>query len=251
MLLWLTICCYAVAQQDIRPELEWCLDHLPDRHNYPETGMPFGPTVDFMQEVARRAGVKLRYSPNTPFARCLRLMEQGKTDVMIRLNSSPERERFMFMIPVDYARSEVLLLRKDSPDIESVAGLTQLNLILIRGYTYNAETIKMLTTHRNTIMMDSQDSGLELLLRGRGDALISTAEIARNRIRSNPSYHGQFKFASVSFELTEPRFVHLGLSRASPHANLQQRLADAVQSMIAEGLINEYFHQLPSGPIQL
>ncbi|MBV2129333.1 substrate-binding periplasmic protein [Arsukibacterium indicum] len=251
MLIGLAVCCYAMAAQDNQPELEWCLDHLPDRHDYPDDGLPYGPTVDFMQEVARRAGIRLRFSPNTPFARCLRQMERGTTDVMIRLNGSPERERFMYMIPVDYAREEVLLLRKDSPDVKSILELLSLNLIVIRSYTYNADTVKTLATHRKTIKMDSQDSGLQLLLKGRGDALISTVEIARNRIRSNPFYHGQFKFASVSFDLTEPRFVHLGLSRASPHAHLHQRLADAVQSIIADDLINHYFHQLPSGQTQL
>lgn len=228
-----------------KPELEWCLDHLPNRHDYPDTGKPFGPTVDFMQELAQRAGFRLRFSPNTPFSRCLRQMEQGKTDLMIRLNDSPDRRRYMHLIPFDRARTEVLLIRQDRPDVRYFHQLAELNLIVVRGYNYNHRALKQLAQQPRSIPIDSQDAGLQMLLMGRGDALISTFEVARNRIQSNPDYHGQFKVASLDLEPDEARFVHLALAKASPYAHLRQQLAEAIETMIADGLIPHYFHHLP------
>ncbi|SEA11122.1 substrate-binding periplasmic protein [Alkalimonas amylolytica] len=231
-------------------ELEWCLDDFPNRHHYPEHGNPYGPTVDFMQELAKRAGVQLRFSPSTPFARCLRMMEQGKTDVMTSLNASTERAQYMHLIPYDHARPEVILLRQESPDIWSVAELSHLNLMVIRGYTYNADILNIIARHQQTIEVDSLDSGLNMLLLNRADALLAPVQSSRNLIQTNPRYHGQFKTASLAIQLAEPRYVHIGLSKASPNARLEKQLRLAVESMIADDLVHRYFHALPGAPAQ-
>ncbi|MEE2001782.1 transporter substrate-binding domain-containing protein [Alkalimonas sp. MEB108] len=242
-------CLLPIQPQAAEPiELEWCLDDFPNRHHYPEQGAPYGPTVDFMQELARRAGVQLRFSPNTPFARCLRMMEQGKTDVMTSLNASPEREQYMHLLPYDHARPEVVLLRQDSTDIWSVAELSHLNLMVIRGYTYNADVLNSVARHQPTIEVDSLEAGLNMLLLNRADALLAPVQSSRNRIQSNPRYHGQFKTASFSFQLSEPRFVHLGLSKASPNADAKARLTEAIETMVADDLVHRYFHALPASP---
>lgn len=231
-------------------ELYWCLDDFPNRHHYPADGEPYGPTVDFMQEVARRAGVRLRFSQNTPFARCLRMMEQGKVDVMTSLNTSPERAEFMHLIPYDQARPEVVLLRQDSPDIWSVAELSHLSLMVIRGYTYNADILNIISRHQQTIEVDSLESGLNMLLLKRADALLAPVQSSRNLMQTNPRYHGQFKTASLAIQLAEPRYVHIGLSKASPNARLETQLRLAVESMIADDLVHRYFHALPEVPAQ-
>lgn len=219
------------------PELEWCLDDYPSRHNYPAQGQPHGPTVDFMLELARKAGIRIRFSPNTPFARCLVLMANGQTDLMTRLNTDIERERYMYMIPLQKASPEVLLIHKNSEDIQSVRELNKLNLIVIRGYTYNSNTINVIAHHPRSIIVDSIDVGLAMLLRDRGDALVTTAEIGNMRTQNNPEYKDQFKLASLTFSASEPRFIHLALSKASPHAHLKDRLENAVALMIADGLM--------------
>ena len=219
------------------PELEWCLDDYPGRHNYPAQGQPHGPTVDFMLELARKAGIRIRFSPNTPFARCLVLMANGQTDLMIRLNSDIECEKYMFMIPVEKAAPEVLLIHKNSADIQNIEELHRLNLIVVRGYTYNSNTINVIAHHPRSIIVDSIDVGLKMLLRDRGDAVVTTVEIASMRTESNPDYRQQFKLASLRFSAPEPRFIHLALSKASPHAHLKDRLENAVALMIADGLM--------------
>jgi len=217
-------------------ELEWCLDDYPGRHNYPAQGQPYGPTVDFMLELARRAGIRIRFSPNTPFARCLVLMANGQTDLMVRLNTDIERERYMFMIPLEKAAPEVLLIHKNSADIQNIKELHRLNLIVVRGYTYNSNTINVIAHHPRSIIVDSIDVGLAMLLRDRGDAVVTTAEIASMRTESNPDYRQQFKLASLAFSAPEPRFIHLALSKASPHAHLKEHLERTIALMSADEL---------------
>lgn len=242
------LCCFSALVLSNQPELEWCLDDFPNRHSYPKQGSPYGPTVDFMQELAKRADIRIRFSPNTPFARCLRMMEQGKTDVMTSLNTSPSRQKFMYLIPYDHARPEVLYLRKDAADIWSVSELNTLHLMVIRGYTYNAAVLNMVAQHSQTIEVDSLESGLTMLLLNRADVLLAPAQSSRNLIQSNSRYHNKFKTASLTFQLNEPRFVHLGLSKKSPHAQLKPRLSAAIESMVADDLVHRYFHGAPGNP---
>lgn len=238
ILIWFSLCIPAMALQQSQPELEWCLDDYPDRHHYPDQGVPYGPTVDFVQELATRAGIRIRYSPNTPFARCLLLMQQGKTDLMVRLNTDTERERYMFMLPLGAAKPEVLLVLNHSDDIHTVAELNRLNLMVIRGYTYNSNTINIIAKHPRAIVINSLEVGLQMLLRKRGDAIVTTAEYAKIRIQDKPEYQNQFKLASLVFQDADPRFIHLALSKASPHAHLRQSLEKAIASMIADNLVD-------------
>lgn len=60
------------------PQLLWCLDHFSRFHHYENVTTPYGPSVDLMQELARRAGFTLVFTPQTPVARCLRLMAEGR-----------------------------------------------------------------------------------------------------------------------------------------------------------------------------
>lgn len=242
------LCFFSALVMSEQPELEWCLDDFPNRHSYPSHGSPYGPTVDFMQELAKRADIRIRFSPNTPFARCLRLMEQGKTDLMTSLNTSPDRQAFMHLIPYDHARPEVLYLRHDANDVWSVSELNTLHLMVIRGYTYNAAVLNLVAEHGQTIEVDSLESGLTMLLLGRANALLAPSQSSRNLIQSNSRYHDQFKTASLKFQLSEPRYVHLGLSQKSPHAHLKQQLLDAIESMVADDLIHRYFHGAPAQP---
>ena len=141
------------AWADDQPVLQWCLDNYPNRHNYPPQGEPYGPTVDLMRELARRSGFALTFSPNTPFARCLKLMRDGKTDLMIRLNYSDERHDYMHLIPyVRAARAEHLYLLNQHSDISEFAQLNRLTIGVIRGYIYNAELPNLLIKNSKTVV---------------------------------------------------------------------------------------------------
>ncbi|WP_083923033.1 substrate-binding periplasmic protein [Arsukibacterium perlucidum] len=241
ILLWLTMSLPAMALQAEQPELEWCLDDYPNRHNYPAQGSPYGPTVDFMQELAKRASIRIRYSPSIPFARCLRLMEQGKTDLMVRLKTDAERERFMFMLPLQESPPEILVIHTDSPDIKNTSELKRLNVMFIRGYTYQGNTINIIANHPRSIIIDSIDVGLQMLLKGRGDAIVTTEEYINRQIQSKSEYRDQFKLASLPLHDAEQNFfIYLALSKASPHAHLKERLEQAIASMIADDLMDLY-----------
>lgn len=241
MCIGLLICPLASSQP--LPVLQWCLDNYPNRHNYPEQGQPYGPTVELMRELAKRSGFELRFSPNTPFSRCLKLMENGQTDLMIRLNYSEERNRYMHLIPyVKAARAEYLYLLEQRKDISSMAELNRLTIGVIRGYVYNSELANQLIQQSNNIVkIDTETIAMTMLLYQRVDAVISPMLSTEHIINSNPKFKNSIKVASMAFPYQTKPDVHLGLSRKSPQVHLLPKIEHALQEMVEQGLIDQYY----------
>lgn len=133
-LLCLLLC--PTAAQANQPELEWCLDHLPPRQIYLASQQPTGPMVDLMQQLARQSGFTLKFSPPTPSARCLKLMQQGKTDLMTGLLWSAQREQFMLLLPFDNARPDALFSRHQQNPLNSMAALNGKTIALAENRHY-------------------------------------------------------------------------------------------------------------------
>ena len=224
-----------------KPVLEWCLDDHPNWHNYPEHRPPYGLTVDLMKLIAERANMEIRFSPNTPFARCLAMMKTGKTDVMTSLNYSDERAAYMHMVPYDTAKPEVVFLRNNQPDITEKQQLRGKITILVRGYTYNTELADFIDRKQmTTIEATSLDNAFAMLLLGRADVLIGPAQSSMNVLQKNPRYHQQFKKASFQLPFSRQGTVNLGLSKNSPHSDLHQHLQQVIAEMVADGTVAKF-----------
>uniref|UniRef100_A0A486XK36 Bacterial extracellular solute-binding protein, family 3 n=1 Tax=Rheinheimera sp. BAL341 TaxID=1708203 RepID=A0A486XK36_9GAMM len=243
LLLSLLLLISAVTTAQPLPVLQWCLDNYPNRHNYPAQGLPYGPTVDLMRELANRSGFELSFSPNTPFARCLKLMQDGQTDLMIRLNYSDERNSYMHLIPyVRSARAEYLYLLEQHKDIRDMAQLSGLTIGVIRGYIYNAELPNLLIKNsKNVVEIDTEDAAMTMLLYQRVDAVIAPMQTTEHVINSNPKFKNAIKIASLEFPFQHNMYVHIGLSRKSRHVALLPQLQAAINSMEQDGLIQHYY----------
>jgi ABC-type amino acid transport substrate-binding protein len=238
------LCCFSLCSVLASAStLEWCLDHFPHRHFYPDNSAPHGPTVDLIQELSKRTGFTITYSTNTPFPRCLQHLKQGKSDLMTSLNYSAARAEFMYLLPYDKARVEVLYQRKNAVPLKSWTELSNQQLGMVRGYVYNAALLEKLTV-QNQVEVSSLDIGFAMLLTGRIDSLIAPAQQALNVIDSNPRYKSQFQPAVLQFQPAEDRFVYLGLSKKTVSEQQKQQIEDALQTMVQDGLFDHFHHNI-------
>jgi polar amino acid transport system substrate-binding protein len=225
------------------PVLEWCLDHYPQRHAYPKDAEPYGPTVDLMRELAVRAGFILKFSPDTPFARCLKQMETGKTDLMINLNFSEQRAKFMHMLPYSKGVPEMLYLRASQQGIPNFIHLQHQPIALVRGYVYadkllGAISFQQLTVHE----ADTLENAFGLLLRKRVDAVVAPQQQASSIMANQPLFQGQFQKIPLEDEMVTTLYAHVGFSKKSAHSQLLPAIREALQQLVDEGKI----HHLPA-----
>lgn len=256
-----TILCYLLLLASFRlaattetPVLIWCLDHFSRFHAY-ENGMaPYGPSVDLMQELAKRAGFRLQFSPKTPAARCFRQMETGEADLMSNLNFTDERAGYMYLMPYNERIPESLYLKGDDQrTISSFSQLTSLSLATVRNYTYHPSLMQLIKTSKRHVEIDSIETGFEMLQRGRVDSLVAPTQSSLDVIANNQQLHYQFKRAPVDFSVVEKRYINIGLSKKSKHLQLKSRIEQAIQSMVQDGTVKKLyaFDPLKHGPTYL
>ena len=235
----------------IQPQLLWCLDHFPRFHHYEDVNTPFGPSVDLMQELAKRAGFSLVFTPRTAVSRCFRLMAEGKVDLMSNLKFSAERDAIMHMLPYNDTVPESLFLRADDKRrIDSEAQLQQLTLVTIRGYLYSPAMMALLEQkQRHVVEVDSIESGLEMVFRQRVDGLVAPTVSTTNAIDNTAGYAHRFRRAAIDLSRGQPSYIHIGLSRLSPHATLADKLRDELAAMIADGTVARLYAEPTQAPL--
>ena len=244
--LWLTLPLQANLPETVEqdntaepPQLLWCLDHFPHFHEYDNSDTPTGPSVVLMQELARRVGFQLEFTPRTSLARCLKLMEQGEVDLMTNLRFSDERQQFMYLLPYSNNVAESLFLRKtDSRLIDSQTQLRGLPLATLRHYLYNPATMALIAEEsRHIAQVDSIEVALEMLLRNRIDGLVAPTISTTEAINAVSGYQHRFKIAPLDFSGDTPNNIHLAISRNSQHAALKPLLQQHLQAMINDGTV--------------
>ncbi|MDP5142720.1 transporter substrate-binding domain-containing protein [Rheinheimera baltica] len=231
-------------------ELVWCLDHFSRFHNYEDVDKPFGPSVDLMQELARRVGFVLRFTPRTVVSRCFKLMEEGKVDLMSNLKFSDQRNQFMFLLPYETTVPESVFMRRtDKRAITSYSQLKSLTVASIRGYLFSQETMRFLAQNPSYVAhVESIEVGLEMLNRGRIDALISPTVSTSEAIFTVNSYDSRFRIATLNMDGAKPEYINIGLSRASPHMNLLPNIKQHLNDMQQDGTVKRLYTDVVISP---
>lgn len=222
-----------LAQQ---PELEWCLDHLPPRQNYLPNQQPSGPVVDMMQQLAKQSGFILKFSPPTPAARCLKLMQQGKTDLMAGLLWSEQREQFILLLPFDEARPDALFHHNQQPEpLDNMAALNGKTIAVAADRRYRKDFMQLLQQHQLKVKaVPDLEQALALLHYGDVDLMVGPQHITMNLLKNNPRLAENISLNPWQFEQDISQQNHLGLSRFSPHFALHHKISQQLQLMVQQ-----------------
>jgi len=213
-------------------ELEWCLDHLPPRHSYLPGQQPTGPMVDMMQKLAAQSGFTLKFSPPTPVSRCLKRMQQGKTDLMTGLMWSEQREQYMLLLPFDEARPETLFVHKTRP-IDDQDALQHLQIALIKNRRYSKGLYTLLGQQQSKIrQVDDLEQAMAMLHFKQVNAVAGPLHISERLLRSNPRL--QQSIMVNPWQPPTPREFqnHLALSRMSPHFHLHLQINQQLEKLV-------------------
>lgn len=136
-----------------------------------------GPAVDFLQDIARRMGVQLRFDEEAlPLDRLLYQLRLGEVDIALALGKSPEREQFLrFPGKPFFLMQPALMVRKESSlrEIRSAADLRKLSIgVYSQGYLsplMRTPGLRIEKLHGSDLVARN----LEKMLKGRIDAAYS------------------------------------------------------------------------------
>lgn len=214
------------------PELEWCLDHFPPRQHYVAGHPPSGPMVEMMQKLAKQSGFTLKFSPPTPTARCLKLMEQGKTDLMAGLMWSEQREQYMLLLPYDEARPETLFVHKDL-QIKDENALQNLQIALVKTRSYSKALLTLLAQHQVKIRtVDDLEQAMAMLHFKQVDAVAGPFHITERLLSQNPRLRNNIVVNPWQPPNRRELQNHLALSRMSPHFQFHLQISQQLEKLV-------------------
>ena len=197
-----------------------------------------------MQELARRAGFRLEFSPRTPVARCFRQMASGEADLMTNLNKTPERETLMQMFPYSERIPESLYQRGDDPrTINQLSQLEHLTLATVRNYAYHPDLMTLIRNLGSSRQLEvaSIAAGFDVLAKGRVDGLIVPRYSSLDYLYNTPRLHQKFKRSPLMLNTDKPQFIYIGFSRQSRHPQLAVTIEKTIAAMMADGTVSRLY----------
>ncbi|WP_337841603.1 transporter substrate-binding domain-containing protein [Rheinheimera sp.] len=238
-------CFSAALQAGEAIRLRWCLDHFPNFHEFTTSGSKAtGPGVDFMQELARRAGVDLEMSTKTPSKRCLKLMESGEADLMMNLVLSPAGQNYMWMYSYAGRFPDAAWQRyNDQRPIPLLASLANFTLVTVRGYGLHPKVRAVVDAmpERQKVLAPSAELALRMVEKGRVDLALLPSELARAAIQKQPELHNLLRKKQLPVAADDTQTVYLGFAKHSPHPQLRERIQESLDSLLQDGSMEHWF----------
>jgi ABC-type amino acid transport substrate-binding protein len=227
--------------------LEWCVDDIPLRHEFVGDSLQ-GPTVTFMKTVADRAGFTLTHTTDTPFQRCLKMMQNGQTDLMMGIVKNADRASYMEFIPVYKSRSESLFMRQESVhDFHTNSDIATLKLAKVKGYVMNTPDWPALVENNTIMEINNVDDGLAMLFHDHTDVLVSPHYSTLVRISHNPRFENQIAVSPIKLRDSTEKYVYLAFSK---HADISKVLRKKTASVIANMVKNKETEALLFKPLK-
>jgi len=157
------------------------LDYAP--FDFFENGKPAGFSIDYLNMVAERAGLRLEYIQDT-WITLINMGKEKKIDLFPTIYYTPERTRFFkFTSPYKNVINGIYV-REGVSGIRSVKDLANFRVVLSMGDAIAKELPRMVPNAK-FIYMKSYDEMLKSISLGRGDATVLDTAVANYLIRKN------------------------------------------------------------------
>ena len=146
-----------------------CIDHYPP---YQVLGkVPHGSHITALTRLAKVLKKQLVFIEATNFARCVKMLEVGKIDVIVGLNKNTKRDQFAFYAPYKIEDDHVFISAKTNV-IYNYVDLKGKIIGVPRGTTYFEKFDNDRTLTK--ISIQNVNNGIQLLLKKRIDVIITS-----------------------------------------------------------------------------
>ncbi len=151
--------------------------------NYFEYGKPRGLSIDYMNLLAKRLGIKIRYITGPSWGEFLRMIKFKKIDVMLNIIKTPDREKYILYTSPYTRNPNTIVSRKDNP-IETVAQLDGLTVAIVKGFFYE-EILKKSYPEVKMLLVKDTLACLKAVSTGKADAALGEQAVVDYIIRKN------------------------------------------------------------------
>ena len=196
-----------------------------------------GIAVDIADEICTRMGLDCTVSL-VPWKRALKMTRRGRSDGILTLLKTSERENFLVYTNNFISSREVVYWNKQNHPAfrwENYSDLKGLTIGLVSGYEYGIDFIEAVEDLDLTVeYIDSSELNVKKLISGRVDLIIEDEMVADFYIQQFPGAEesvGKLPKTIADYD------YHMALSRSSAHVHRIDQFNSVLEEMKREGLV--------------
>ena len=161
----------------VHNELKW------PPFNYNQNGIPRGLSIDYMNLLADKAGLKIEYVSGPSWNDFLNMMKNKEHDLMLNIVKTEEREEYLLFTDHYLKNPNIIVSKSDKPytDIEE---LNNKKIAIVKGHFYN-EIFRKQYPNIEIVSVDSVLGGMKAVSYGRVDATVAEDAVARYILKEN------------------------------------------------------------------
>jgi two-component system sensor histidine kinase EvgS len=182
--------------------------------NFVENGNPTGFSVDFMNQLAQKLGIRVNYVTGNDFPAFMDMLEDRDLDVMLNIVETPERAKhFLFTEPYLAASSGIYTKSGSDLKIKSLDDLVGHSVAVPTGFFLN-EQLKRYFPNIEIKNYPDSVKALEAVASGEADAIIGRTGVLNYLIDKHLLTN-----VSLTSSLEDPRFtsqMQMAVHKADP-----------------------------------
>jgi len=152
--------------------------------NFNRNGKPRGYSIDYMNLLAGKLGVKIEYISGPTWDEFLKMIKAKKLDVMLNIVNTEARRKYILFTD-DYIHTLTgIYVRKDSPPVLSLQELNGKTVALIKGF-FEQELIERYYPQIKTYLVKNSLEAIEAVLLGKADATLGETAVFSNLMAKN------------------------------------------------------------------
>ncbi|MEJ1361295.1 MAG: transporter substrate-binding domain-containing protein [Candidatus Sedimenticola sp. (ex Thyasira tokunagai)] len=197
--------------------------------NFAENGKPRGFSIDFMNLVAKKTGLKLDYVTGPSWNEFLEMMKRGDLDVMLNIVKTPERLKYLLYTP-SYADNPNVILSKNDKPYESIESLFGKTVATPKGF-FTEEILKREYPQITVLSLKNMLESMKAVSFGQADAALGELAVFNHLLNQH-----MMTDMSVSGEadLGDPELSLLHIATRKEHPVLASILTKGVEAVTQE-----------------
>lgn len=207
-----------------------CLDYTPFHLSKDGKKNWNGQNIETLHHIAKQLSLDLDTSIRAPFARCIKLLESGKIDIIPGLVYTRERAQVLHLLPYGIRKPLVIFFLNNNGKPLDPDALLSGQLIGVQRSFAIPEHISNRFSPRLIVPVDSVRVGFEMILKDRITAILTTLETGSAIISESPHMQGKFDFLTLTKD--SDNWIYLGISKKSFLADRRVDIANSIE-MIA------------------
>jgi polar amino acid transport system substrate-binding protein len=171
--------------------------------NYAQNGKPMGYSIDYMNLIAKKTGLKVEYITGPTWNQFLDMMKDKSLDVMLNIVKTPDRQKYLLYTPPYADNPNAILSKKDTP-YPSIESLYDKTVALPKGF-FTEEILRKNYPQIKLLLVSNVLEAMKAVIFGKADAALGELAVFNHllseHMMTNLSVSGEAKMGNPEFSL--------------------------------------------------